>query len=327
MAACRSTARCALCVGPQPPASTSQNSAQKSTGWLSSCFLELSLAVIFGRGWGQGNGVGWQMVLNRKGGSVCLQTRRGVVPLLPGALDKISVGASCQPRDAARQMNRRQPGAAPAPERPVRERSRGGRRRGCAASTGAPRSSRLARGLAASLQPACISRCLFRLFLPVAVPGDLQGSAGICRHREALRDALSPGVSPASFPGQGTVTSSHSPSGWHGEGQDKSAGTAGPFQPSCACMGTSRSLSIPLWSLCALYTSVWLLTAPTGHGGTRRSLVCSGMSALPWSRVCWWWVGDGVRDFSGSHPTRQGFESLVPVWAAQGLGSALLSLL
>lgn len=33
------------------------------------------------------------MVLNRKGGSVCLQTQRGVVPLLPGALDKNQCGS------------------------------------------------------------------------------------------------------------------------------------------------------------------------------------------------------------------------------------------
>lgn len=88
--------------------------------FLSSCFSELSLAVIFGEGWGQGNWVGWQMVLNRKGGSICLQTRRGVVPLLPGALDKISVGAFCQlpqPRNAARQMNQRQPGSRSLPQK------------------------------------------------------------------------------------------------------------------------------------------------------------------------------------------------------------------
>lgn len=60
---------------------------------LAAAFSELSLAVIFGEGRGQGNWVGWQMVLNRKGGSVCLQTRRGVVPLLPGALDKNQCGS------------------------------------------------------------------------------------------------------------------------------------------------------------------------------------------------------------------------------------------
>ena len=67
---------------------TFQTCVRKCEVCLSSCFLELSLAVIFWEGRGQGNWVGCQMVLNRKGGSVCLQTRRGVVPLLPGALDK-----------------------------------------------------------------------------------------------------------------------------------------------------------------------------------------------------------------------------------------------
>lgn len=119
------------------PASTSQNWAQKSTGWLSSCFLEPSLAVIFfGKAWGQGNWVGWQMALNRKGGSVCLQTWRGVVPLLPGALDKNQCGSflpataaphRCSADESTPTRERlRAPGAAPCPRsRRARATSRG----------------------------------------------------------------------------------------------------------------------------------------------------------------------------------------------------------
>lgn len=122
-------------------------------------------------------------MLNRKGGSVCLQTWRGVVPLLPGALDKISVGASCQlpqPRDAARQMNRRQPGSRALPQKsPLRVRRAGANaaeiRCQARTRTAVPRISRLARGTSAYLQPACISSCLL---LPLAVLGDGAISAG-----------------------------------------------------------------------------------------------------------------------------------------------------
>lgn len=92
-------------------ASTFQKRARRSTARLSSCFLELSLAVIFGEGRGQGNWVGWQMALNRKGVSVCLQTRRGVVPLLPGTPTKSvwELSASSRSPTTPQQMNRCQP--------------------------------------------------------------------------------------------------------------------------------------------------------------------------------------------------------------------------
>lgn len=121
---------------------------------LAAAFWSRLWLSFFGKAWGQGNWVGWQMVLNRKGGSVCLQTWRGVVPLLPGALDKISVGASCQlpqPRIAARQMNQRQPGGSSLPREPPCEGDEPGQNAAqtrCQAPTrtALPRFSRLARG-------------------------------------------------------------------------------------------------------------------------------------------------------------------------------------
>lgn len=112
-------ARLCACRGSTGPQLLFKIERKRAWSILAAAFWRC-LWLSFWGGGGEGNWFGWQMALNRKGGSVCLQTLRGVIPLLPGSLDKISVGAFCQlpqPHNAARQMNQRQPESRSVPQK------------------------------------------------------------------------------------------------------------------------------------------------------------------------------------------------------------------
>lgn len=133
---------------------------------------------------------------------------------------------------------------------------------------GAPRSARLARGAGSLLSPACIPR---RSFLPLAVPGDLQGSAGRgkragCAQRWGFSrfiagtgngdilhsDILHSDILHSDIPHSDILHSDIPPQPFSG-GTERGRSPSSPAVP--ACLSLSIPLCERLWSLCALCTS------------------------------------------------------------------------
>lgn len=196
----------------------------------------------------------------------------------PALLTKISVGAPCQlpqPRNAARQMNQRQPGGSSVPRKsPERQRRAGGERGrdslpGTKEDGGAPLLKASTGHWQPTFKPAGISSCLF---LPLTVLGDAVRSAGRggkCRPpapweggepvslcpRTGMRDLFGAGAQPPCFSHVAPVAGNGAVGGWHSPSVVARRGAGSYLQPrqgifqgadgDPARMGAS---SAPLWA-------------------------------------------------------------------------------